>query len=297
MYYPDINQNKNEIVGYDFNGIPLYIRSGSLSQFTYMGIFSHWHEDIEFIFMQKGSTKFKINKQEVVIKSGDCLMINSRQMHYNEPVDTQDAEYLSVLVHPSLFAGNPSFYQKYILSIMNCSSIEFIHWKNGTDDAAEIKKLLNNINDLKQKSESGYLIAAMGFLYLMWQKVYRKVKDTLLYSIGSDNSELPILRNMLSYIHQHYNEHITIIDISMAGGINRSKCSQMFLQNTNQSPIEFVNTYRLFISCTQLKNTNKTMTSIAYDCGFPNPSYYSKLFLKKYHCTPGEFRKRYGTIQ
>ncbi|MDD3402896.1 MAG: hypothetical protein PHQ72_06010 [Hespellia sp.] len=32
------------------------------------------------------------------------------------------------------------------------------------------------------------------------------------------------------------------------------------------------------------------------ECGFNNPSYYSKLFLQQYRCTPREFRKSQANI-
>lgn len=41
-----------------------------------------------------------------------------------------------------------------------------------------------------------------------------------------------------------------------------------------------------------LKNTNRSITHIALSCGFNHLSYYSRLFLRTFGCTPGEYRKR-----
>lgn len=38
------------------------------------------------------------------------------------------------------------------------------------------------------------------------------------------------------------------------------------------------------------KNTDLPITIIAMDCGFNHASYYSKLFLQYYHCTPSKYR-------
>lgn len=74
--------------------------------------------------------------------------------------------------------------------------------------------------------------------------------------------------------------------------ICRNKCCQIFKRYTNQSPIEFLNQYRLEISRNLLENKELSILEIAQYCGFNHSSYYSKLFYRSYHCTPTEYRGR-----
>ena len=39
-----------------------------------------------------------------------------------------------------------------------------------------------------------------------------------------------------------------------------------------------------------LKNTNKKVKTIAYESGFHNVDYFCRLFKKRYHLTPSEYR-------
>ena len=57
-----------------------------------------------------------------------------------------------------------------------------------------------------------------------------------------------------------------------------------------QSPVEFLNAYRLKISCQLLCTTRKSITEIAMLCGFNHLSYFSKYFMECYGCTPREYR-------
>lgn len=45
------------------------------------------------------------------------------------------------------------------------------------------------------------------------------------------------------------------------------------------------------MGCELLGNTEKSITEIAFSCGFNHLSYFSKMFQESYGCTPGEYRK------
>ncbi|MFQ6951908.1 helix-turn-helix transcriptional regulator [Blautia wexlerae] len=69
-----------------------------------------------------------------------------------------------------------------------------------------------------------------------------------------------------------------------------SKCCQIFKHYMQQSPVDFLNAYRLKISCQLLCTTRKSITEIAMLCGFNHLSYFSKYFMECYGCTPREYR-------
>ncbi len=96
---------------------------------------------------------------------------------------------------------------------------------------------------------------------------------------------------MLEYIENNYQNDISLDDIANTVSISRSQCSKLFKQYTDQSPISYLNNYRLEKSREQLRNSDKNISQIAYDCGFNEQSYYSRLFLREFGCTPLEYRK------
>ena len=81
-------------------------------------------------------------------------------------------------------------------------------------------------------------------------------------------------------------------EIAAAGKVCRNKCCQIFRRYLCQSPIDFLNHYRLEVSCHLLNTTKMSIAEICTACGFNHQSYYSKIFLRTYHCTPRDFRKR-----
>jgi len=58
----------------------------------------------------------------------------------------------------------------------------------------------------------------------------------------------------------------------------------------NQSPSKFIRDYRLQKSLSLLKATDKTVSEIAYEVGFADPNYFSRIFTKEFSQTPTEYR-------
>ena len=55
--------------------------------------------------------------------------------------------------------------------------------------------------------------------------------------------------------------------------------------------------YRLQMSAEKLVTTSKQITEIAYACGFGQPSYFNRLFLKEYNMTPNQYRKLHARMK
>ena len=58
----------------------------------------------------------------------------------------------------------------------------------------------------------------------------------------------------------------------------------------NTTPVAYLIGYRLQAASWLLKNTNKKVKTIAYESGFRNVDYFCRLFKRRYHLTPSEYR-------
>lgn len=59
----------------------------------------------------------------------------------------------------------------------------------------------------------------------------------------------------------------------------------------NQSPSHFIRNYRLQKGLNLLKTSDKTVSEIAYDVGFADPNYFSRIFTKEFSQTPTDYRE------
>ena len=76
-------------------------------------------------------------------------------------------------------------------------------------------------------------------------------------------------------------------------GMSRSAFYRKLKSVVGQTPTEYLNKYRLSRAATMLHdNSDKSIASIAYECGFSSPQYFNNLFRRRYQMTPNEWRKK-----
>lgn len=100
------------------------------------------------------------------------------------------------------------------------------------------------------------------------------------------------VRKIMSYIHSHYSEHISVEDMARAASISRTECFRCFRMIFKKTPVEYLLEYRLSMAAVLLANTDLAMTDISYTCGFTNPSYFGKLFREQCGMTPKKYREQ-----
>lgn len=286
----EIMKDDSEIVHYDRSGIQLYIRCAKLSSYANMRALCHWHEDIEFIRVMSGKMNYYVNGKNILLNENDCLMVNARQMHYGYASNKTDCDFACILFHPQLFTGNKTLYQDYILPVLNNQNLEYLHFPWDEGGLPDVLQLLDRIICLKEQTVPGYEMEVIGNMHILWNRILQHPEIIPPAASDKNSTDLEIQKEMVSYIYQHYSEKISLTDIAAAGNICRNKCCVIFRHYLQQSPIEFLNSYRLKVSCSLLAETDDNITQIALSCGFNHLSYYSKLFLQNYGCTPSEYR-------
>ena len=288
-----IMRDASEIVRYDEVGIPLSIRDGLLSAYPNHRALCHWHEDIEWVYIRSGQMNYYMNGKRVLLNTGEALMVNSRQMHYGYSENGQDCDFIRILCHPKIFITNSVLYQSYIAPVLSNPSLEYLHLKPEFPEDAEALQLLPEILRIKKEHPAAYEIEAAALLSLLWCRLLRSHPMMPNEAAAKPKEpDLLVQRDMVSYIYSHYSESINLDEIAAAGKVCRNKCCQIFRRYLNQSPIDFLNHYRLEVSCHLLNNTKLSIAEICTACGFNHQSYYSKIFLRTYSCSPRDFRKR-----
>lgn len=94
----------------------------------------------------------------------------------------------------------------------------------------------------------------------------------------------------IGYIQDHYKESFGLQDISEYTRTSENHLSTLFREVTGINFLHYLNGYRINCSAELLKNTNMNIGEIAESCGFPTPSYFTKIFRKFAGVTPTQYR-------
>ena len=98
------------------------------------------------------------------------------------------------------------------------------------------------------------------------------------------------IRRTLKFIADHYNEHISLSSVAEEVGLSPNYLSSLFHDTVGMSFREYLNHVRIEESKRLLLSTDYSITDIALAMGFPDQSYYCKVFKNLEGVTPGKFR-------
>ena len=272
MIDKDLIKMPPNVVGYNKKNIPLYISTEKLSDHLNSHTMPHWHEDLEFLEILDGNMQIKINNEIIHLEIGDCLVISGLQMHYSYNSEKKDCTFHRVLFHPELLTRNLSLVNSVIEPLLNNHNIKYFYLANGTEETAKIREIIEKIIFLNSSDEKYCELEIVGYIHIVLGILFNydnRIPKTCSLDIDED---------------------LSAQKIGQSGNVCRSKCCMIFKKYIQSTPINFLNLYRLEVSRTLLKSTDDTVSAISQSCGFANQSYFNKVFLEEYGCTPLEFR-------
>ena len=95
---------------------------------------------------------------------------------------------------------------------------------------------------------------------------------------------------MLRWIDAHLSDKVTVEDIAAAANIGKRECFRLFQQYVRNSPKSCVNQRRIIAAARRIAATDDPIATIALDCGFATPNYFSKCFQEQMGLPPREWR-------
>ena len=98
------------------------------------------------------------------------------------------------------------------------------------------------------------------------------------------------VNSIISYIHQHYTEELTLEELSGKFYISKSRLSKIFRNTTGFSVGNYILIYRIKRACILL-GEGESVQNVGRMVGFKNTSHFIRMFKKQVGCPPGRFAK------
>ena len=110
-------------------------------------------------------------------------------------------------------------------------------------------------------------------------------------AVSTGSHRLTHLKSALAYIHQNYQQHITLDELSRISGLTPKYFCRYFRSMVHRTPMDYLNYCRVQNACVLLEQTQQNVTQIAYACGFNDSSYFTRCFKSQTGVTPLGWRK------
>lgn len=288
-----LRDDGSAVIPYNFDDFPFHTDIVKLSSLPNHSFTSHWHDDVEFLYVLSGHLQCNINGTLIRLEQGQGLFVNSRGFHNYFSADKTDCVFFATIFHPMLLCSSSLIEHSYVTPFITAKSIPYIILQENIQWENEILLLLR---DLYRKNNTVVSpLYLQGVALQLWTLLYDNVFSTQLVPQTGNKKEqkLIVLKSMIAYIKKNYQEKLTLDDIAKYGCMSKSGCLALFKRYQKESPVDFLISYRLKVGAQLLAETNSSITAIAYQVGFSSTSYFSSRFHKQYDCTPLEYRKQH----
>ena len=284
-----INSDSSEQLHYNLDLFPLYIHRDELYNYDYQAII-HWHPDLEFIYIEKGTMDFYVNGKTIRMCQGDGIFINSQRLHYGFSKEHQDCIFIALDISPDIFTQISPDVESYMKKKFGLKNIDYIQLDKHVEWENQILMEVIKIYQIISKTSFRPLLI-ISKAFTVADMIGEHIDD---YQENNyDSYDQDIFFKMTSYISQHFDEKITIDVLSKNVGISRNKCCELFQQFTKDSFLNYLTYYRFNKSIKLLKTTHLSILEISQICGFSSPSYFTHLFKKEFNMTPKTYRRKY----
>ena len=144
---------------------------------------------------------------------------------------------------------------------------------------------------LDQASEPLGYFSIVNFLSQVFEELIRSFDEK---PDQNDKEEKELFQSMLSFVHSHYQDPLTVRQIAAYGIINKNRCTDLFRKYTRLSPIKYLNEYRLYMAKNLILNTKKPISEISADVGYNQISHFIEQFRGAYGLSPLKYRNQFA---
>ena len=171
--YPKVqtDETSRESTSHGNEKYPFQYYLEDIWKFDFHCIDWHWHPELEFVFVRKGTAVISAGNSKYILTQGNGIFINTQVIHRFESAESTIIP--NIVFSPLLLASKESLiYQKYMQPIL--SSIDCQVFSPGIPWQKEILDILNSLFSLQEESDSCEL-QTIQFLLRIWQIMYENI--------------------------------------------------------------------------------------------------------------------------
>ncbi len=248
---------------------------------------NHFHIDVELVRCDFGTAICNVGGERIEIKPGEVVLVNSRVLHYNKfgsefsgitymQIDID--KYAQQLVSPS---------ERYFYQFMSKRNIG--NYKLFSRDSS-VRRIFDEIEaEINGKDISFQSFIKANIYYLI--AVMSREGLRLDYSTVDNISRLAKIMPAVHYAEEHYKGKIALAELCREINMDKYYFCKLFSKTVGATYTDFVGYLRLANAENMLLSTDKTVSEIAYECGFGSLQYFNRTFKARNSCTPSQFRK------
>ena len=235
----------------------------------------HFHKSLEITFCFSGKQDIIIDGNQYTLNSGDAAVILPNIVHEYITNDNYklSTETISVICTTNLIENIFPEILEFSLEAPVTDGICF-------SDICNLA-FRNMIDPDDEAQLTGWLII-----------VFSEIKKHLSFTKSTPVKSVDFLPLFLSFIDNNYQQNLTIEHLSKKFGYSASYIAHLFCDRLKIPFRTYLGNLRSEQAAKLITTTEKSLTEIAYECGFNSLNTFCRCFKKCYSETPSAYKKK-----
>ena len=235
----------------------------------------HYHNFFEIYYLTDGACNFFIDDKTYDVIVGDIVMIPKGVIH---KTNYGEDEHTRIVIECSASFIPPSLCDKYTNNV---------YLYRNADTAKETRELFKKIESEHLKNDDYTVECLNSLMTLLFFSIERNPNFA-----GAPEAKNRMIESVANYIKQNYNTDISLSAMAKNHFVSPEHLSRTFKRETGFGFNEFLTLVRLQHAENMLKEQEtKSISEIAYNCGFNDSNYFSDKFKRVYGISPLRFSK------
>ena len=244
----------------------------------------HRHDVMEIGICHAGSGIFVIEDKCFDFQRGDIVVINNSEYHLAQSHRGTTSSW--TFLHFQTDAFHKSI---PLAEILNLSGPTFCNRILAKDNAAIRHCVTVIINDLAEQPKHWQSCVQASIQQLLALICRLPNKNTKKASTVKD---LSCIVPAIALMSTNYHEPISNAELAATCHLSEAHFRRQFKTLTGQTPHHYLNQMRIQMAIGLLQNSDKSILSIALECGFSTLSTFNRQFKEQMACSPRDYRKQ-----
>ena len=255
-----------------------------------------WHDRLELFVPLDGPARFRMGDQEVELRRGDLLVVDNFKLHHVVDFPGFDTRVVVISFRPEFVysLGSPSHDYAFLLPFYSKVERRPHVLRSGDPVAGPVYRVLAELLECyfagaaRPFHQAGSKAFLLQLLYHL--AVHFRASPVLQREFLRQQERSLRLKKLFDHINAQPAEKLPVSAAARLVGMNPPQFMKTFKQVAGMTLVAYLNHVRLARAAQLLRETNRSIATIASEAGFSDQSYFDKRFKRAFGRTPKEFR-------
>ncbi|MWV46785.1 AraC family transcriptional regulator [Paenibacillus sp. HJL G12] len=254
----------------------------------------HYHNGYEIFYLVSGDICYFIDDKAYQAVSGALLIIDMNEIH--KLVNSSGASFERVTLEFKKDFLDDLFPCGLTVDVMSSFSRGRPFVKLSGQEMSFVERLLDQMIHEFTKMPEGYEPNLKTLLFQLLLFIHRKMSASPAADQTAVNSIHKKTFEIVDYVNRHYDEKLTIEQISSRFYISPSHFCKTFRKSTGFTFTEYLNNVRIKEAKVLLTGGSDKVANIADTVGFESLTHFGRIFKEFTGLSPLKYRQQYKTF-